>query len=98
MRKKYEPAFYRKVILHLPGKRRRVAWETPPITFDELSAEDYLDTSDLETYFDCSVRTIYRWNNEFGLIPSIKLATRLFWKTHGPALEKATPPQAGAAF
>ena len=66
-RRRKKPEFYRKVILEWPNGRRRIAWENPPVTFDKLAAHDYLDTADLELYFDVSSRTVYRWIKEFGL-------------------------------
>lgn len=71
--------YYRKVILMRPNGARRVAWETPPVTFDELESDDYLDTADLQVYFDCSARTLYRWINEFGLEPDDKIGRSLYF-------------------
>lgn len=98
-RKGSEPTFYRKVILHRPGARRRIAWESPPVTFDELSADDYLDTADLEIYFDCSARTIYRWMNELGLEPDDQIGNSLYFKKRTVVRwEKQHRPKLGRPF
>jgi hypothetical protein len=94
-----EPTFYRKVILYAPRGRRRIAWETPAVTFDELSADDYLDTADLEVYFDCSQRTIYRWINELGLVPDDQIGNSLYFEKRTVVRwEKQHRPKRGRPF
>jgi len=98
-RKGSEPTFYRKVILEWPDGRTRVAWETPAVTFDELSADDYLDTADLQVYFDCSARTLYRWINELGLEPDDRIGNSLYFEKRTVVRwEKQYRPKRGRPF
>ena len=98
-RSRKEVEFYRKVLLQWPNGTIRVAWRDPPVTFDELDGDDLLDTNDLQWYFGCSARTIYRWIDELGLEPYDQIGQKLYFEKRTVVRwEKAHRPKRGRPF
>lgn len=64
-----EELYPKRMVLEWPNGRRQIAYRQELVPFHDLEPDDYLDTSDLQQYFDCSVRTIYRWMKEEDLEP-----------------------------
>lgn len=75
-----EDSYPRRVLLRYPNGRLRVAYETKLYRFHELKSDDYLSTADLERYFGCSARTIYRWIAEEGLEPDDEIGREFYFE------------------
>lgn len=75
-----EELYPRRVLVQFPNGRLRVAYETKLFRFHELKSDDYLSTADLERYFRCSARTIYRWMSEEGLEPDDEVGREVFFE------------------
>ena len=75
-----EDLYPRRVLLVYPSGRLRVVYQNKLYRFRELKSDDYLSTADLERYFGCSARTIYRWIAEEGLEPDDEIGREMFFE------------------
>jgi len=71
--------FTRKVPYRMPGGQLRILRESPPLPFSELTDNDMLDTAELCYLFSCATRTLYRWINERGLRPRVRVGRELYF-------------------
>jgi hypothetical protein len=79
-RSKNEDLYPRRVLLRWPDGRLQVAYEPKLYRFRELKSDDYLNTADLQQYFECSARTIYRWIAEEGLEPDREIGREMLFE------------------
>lgn len=77
---KSDDLYPRRVLVQWPSGRLRVAYEPDLYRFRELKSDDYLNTADLQQYFGCSARTIYRWIAEEGLEPDDEIGREVFFE------------------
>jgi excisionase family DNA binding protein len=76
--------------------REQVAYHRDLVPFNELAADDLLNTADLQQYFGVSARTVYRWIAEDGLEPDeIVGRDYLFKKRTVLRWEKQSRPRRG---
>ncbi len=91
-----EERYARKIFLRVPGGKVRVYHENPLMTFDKLRGDDLLTTDDLQRYFNCSARTLYRWIAEHGLEPAAEIGRELYFEKRDVVRwEKTRRPKRG---